>query len=722
MNTNNIFDINHLKISKFLMIIAIIQILVISLITLDLFGYGIPFLRYVIAFIYLTFIPGILILRLLHLENINILETILYSAGLSIAVLMFTGFFMNIAGPAIGIKNPITPFPLISTISLMVLGLSILCYIKDENKEKNHFFRNLFEHKDSIPPSVLLVLLLPFLAIIGTYLMNSYQNNILLMVLISLIALITLLVAYEKIPKKYFTLTIFIISLSLLLHNSLISDFLVGWDINKEYYIANLVISNGIWDYTIPGNVNAMLSITILAPVYSIILNTNLIWIFKVIYPIIFSLVPLGLYNILRMQLKDKIAFFSTLFYIFLYVFYVEMIFLARQEIAELFFMLSILVIVRGNNKIGTSFLLIIFVASLAVSHYGLSYLVMVIFFLATILLFVFRKLGKLDFFNKLKDKLTIYDYKFMLENQNIKMTFVLFFIVFGLAWYMFLTNSQAFVTIVKIGDHIASSMYTEFMNPNSVQGLYLITKEASSPLNTFSKVLHLTSQFLIIVGFLSVILKFNKFKLNIYYLMYSLIGLLLLIISITVPYFSSSLNTSRVYQIVLFFLAPFCVIGAICLLNLFNKYLKRKMTCKSTIKICAIFLVVFLAFNTGLSFEVLNDTPISYSLNNDLDYPKFNSQDYFGAKWVMGVKTNNSIYADDYRFLILFLFNQYHIGPYRETNELKSHSYIYLGSFNTLNNKMRESSNGSFNYTTTEKISKENEIYDNGGSKIFLT
>ncbi len=714
MTTNNPFQ-NSWTISKFLFVIASIQISVIILVTLDLVGLGIPLLRNIVGFIYLTFVPGILILRLLNLEEIDVYKKILYSVGLSISFLMFTGFLMNLIYPLLNIKNPISNLFLICTITVLVLALSIICYLRDNNQEKNLHYQNLIGKKDLISYNVLLLCLLPFLAIIGTYLMNSYQNNIILFLLIIIIGAIIILAAYEKIPNRYYPFAIFVIALSLLFHSSLISNFLLGWDINKEFYIANLVITNGIWDMAMPGNVNSMLSITILAPIYSIVLDMSLIWVYKIIYPLIFSLVPLGLYKIFQKQLNSKISFFSCLFFVFLFVFFIEMIQLARQEIAELFFVLLILLIIDRNKNIRKSILLVIFALSLIVSHYGLSYIYLIILLGSYIIVFFIGNIGELKASKKLNISLNI------LKDNKIQFTFVLLFIVSCIGWYVYTASSHSFITAVKIGDQIASSIYTDFFNPDSVQGLQIVQSPAASLLHSIYKLLQYLGQFLIVIGFLSMIKKTNRYNFDLNYLVFSMIGLFLLFLGLTVPYFASSLNTSRLYQISLILLAPYCVVGTLVLIKLLNKPFNIKLGEKTGLKVFSIYLIVFLLFNTGFIYEISGDLSTSYSLNSNTDYPKFNSEDISGAKWIMDKRNNNVIYADEYRYQILYSFDRVNIGSYNESklklNKLKRNSYIYLGSYNVLNDRVRQSGN----YLSTEIIYNKSEIYDNGNSRLFL-
>ena len=120
MQLNNSFQMNDWEIKKFLKVIFTIQLAMWGVIGLDATGLQIPILREFIGFIYLTFVPGIIILRILKLHKLGNIETLLYSVGLSIASLMFTGLFMNTVYPLFGISGPISITPLIITRNLFL--------------------------------------------------------------------------------------------------------------------------------------------------------------------------------------------------------------------------------------------------------------------------------------------------------------------------------------------------------------------------------------------------------------------------------------------------------------------------------------------------------------------------------------------------------------------------------------------------------------------------
>jgi len=87
-----------------------------------------------------------------------------------------------------------------------------------------------------------------------------------------------------------------------------------------------------------------------------------------------------------------------------LFTFYTEMLSLARQQIAELFLVLLLMVLISDNlTKTKKSFLLVIFGLSIVISHYGLTYIMMIIMLLSGVILYLMDK----NFFNSSINYLT---------------------------------------------------------------------------------------------------------------------------------------------------------------------------------------------------------------------------------------------------------------------------------------------------------------------------
>ncbi|MDI6645194.1 MAG: DUF2206 domain-containing protein [Methanobacteriaceae archaeon] len=744
-----------------------IQIAFLATILLELIGLNLPILRELISTVYLIFVPGILIVMILKLNNLDTIETILLSIGLSITSIMFLGFLINFIYPLVGIIKPISFLPLLITITIFTLILWFYNLIRDND------LPNVNLTKYMLSPLSLFLCLFPFLAVFGTYMVNYYSDNLLLLALILIISLIVVLSAFKIIPKRFYPLIIFTIALSLLYHNSLISNYLNGWDIHLEYYLSNLVLNNSYWDSGIHIHYNAMLSIVILAPIMSIITGLEVTWIFKIIYPFIFAMVPLGLYKIVKSQTNEEIAFLSCFFFISLFTFYTEMVSLARQQIAELFLILILIILInRSINAFKKSIIFILFAFSIIVSHYSLSYIFM--FYLAIAWFFLFitnkstlKKINPIPVNSQLSPK------------QMINLDFVFLFVTFGLTWYIFVSSSYTFTAFADICKSIFNNFLTDFFNG---QGLTIIKSTMPSFTHIISKYIHLISQLFILVGFVGLMLRINRMNFNREFFPFALVSLIILFSSVAVPFFASALNTSRIYHISLIFLSPFCIIGGIIILKNIKQFklfkIKKAIKIKSFqdikalnsklygithdsleiswddkktsryLQIISIFVVIFFLFNSGFIYEIMNDHPTSYAISqNNLRSSNYVQdrgqfyiclnkfmQDEYGTGW-LNEKTelgpNNRIYADRISQQLLMDYGIGDVqGSFVDLNEstikdIAPESYIFLGYANNVGNVMRienkfEDEKACSTDSQLYHLKDFNLIYSNGATKIF--
>jgi len=768
MKIENPLKMNDWEIKKFLSFILLIQLLVLIIIILDNVGLNIPIIRQLIPFFYLIFIPGIIILRILRIHKMGNILTLLYSIGLSLSFLMFTGLFMNLIYPFFGISKPISLTSLIITISLLVLILSLLSYINDKNFSES----TLMDLNSFISPKILLLCLLPLLAIYGTYLMNFYHTNIVQLITILLISFIVLLVGFDKfIPKKLYPFTIFVIAITLLYHTSLISTYVYGYDIMSELYLVNLVINNSIWNYTIPLNYNAMLSIVMIAPILSKLCAINSVWIFKIMYPFLFSLIPLGLYKIFKKQTNSKIAFLSVFLFMSFSVFYDEILYLARQQIAEFFLVLMLILIVYniekkgktfssnllGSGKKAETFLFILFGLSLTVSHYGTSTLYLYVFFSAFLISFIFDvlpiKRKSYNFMQKLEiyieNKIPFSLHFFRHTNQTkstddqtestdgssrITLAFLFLFSVFAMLWFILTTSSSIFNTITHIFFNIIGNISTNFLKPESVQGLHTLTiKTTHGFLGKINTVINYLNQIFIIIGVLSVLLlnwAYNRaYNFNREYRILSVINLFLLFASITIPFFADQLNISRIYHLTLITLAPFCIIGVLTIFMLISKILRMSWTRKSvriSLSIFSVFLVLFFLYQSSFIYQTFEGSSYSISVDKNLDSAVFNNQEALGATWFSKYKLNSTFYADYYGgFLLVSILGQDPVYMDPQHMLITNNSYAYLRNFNIENKTWFISYKDKavltdYYINTTDVVTYKSLIYSNGNSQIY--
>lgn len=654
-----------LNTNKFLKAVLGIQLATLYIIALDSSDIEYPgsqILRPIICFIYLTIIPGAIIAKILKLRNIDKIEYILYVVGLSISFLMIIGFIANLMGPLFGIVKPISLLPLVSILSTLMLASCLIIYK----------YRTSYIGESDTPLNInqydLFLLLLPILSIFGTQYTNYRNNSFLLIIMIWLLSLIPIYTIYKSDNHRNYAYHIFIISLSLIFHGSMISQYIFGTDLCKEYYVSNWVALNGAWDHSLPDSLNGVLSIAILAPIYSIFLDISLTWIFKLIYPLLFALVPVGLFVLFRKQTDDIIAFMSCFFFVSLFTMYTEMLALARQQIAEFFLVLLLILIIdssiRGFNR---AILISIFSMSVIVSHYSISFIYIFVFSAIYILIILFSvlyqnstKLG-MQFLQNIR----FFRDQHSSENKLIHNKFILFFIVFTVSWYLYVSSSAPFNSLVYLIDNIYTNILNDFLNPDASEGLKLISEDLSSNSKQILKYLHLISIGLISLGLFDTIAHYERYRIRSEFIYFSLAHYIICVSAIFLPFFGGALNTTRLYHIALIILSPYFIIGGICIsrhlfslsINRFNKY-HHMLTMKSL----AIFLSIYLLFNTGFVAEVFNDSPYSYILSgtNIINHGSLEEkasylsvihtyeQDVIGARWLLAYSKEDSLYYSD--------------------------------------------------------------------------
>ena len=681
---------------------------------------GIEFFPFgeIILFIYLIFLPGMLMLKAIGFHDLDIPRVMLFSSGLSLSIIMILGALINFVYPFFGISNPISIVPFLATMSIVVLSLMIFCFLK---RKEGLLFKWNFPLNSRMIKSVGFLCLLPLLAIIGTYFAGDYPN-LFLLILISLIALVPILIGFDRLKGELYPFAIFTVAIALLYHNSLMFSHLWGFDIHFEYYAATSTLENGYWNPTIPSDINAMLDVVIIAPVLSSILNMNLVWVFKIIYPFFFALVPVAMYMIFKQYLNQRTAFLSVFFFVSFFVFYQEMIQIARQEVAELFLVLIVLMMVerRFNSSI-KYIVLIIFAFSLVASHYGLSFIVLYLLIIGVVI-------NKLIGGNERRISL-------------LTPSFALLFALLCYAWYTTISSSEVFGSWLIAWGRISTNIFTDLFSSSTSQGVYLIGMQTQSIAHEISRYLQLCTQILIVVGVTATILfreKRNRFGREIY--AFSLLSFVLLVASVMLPYVASTLNITRVVQISLIFLAPFCILGGSIFLKQMsiilqkeNRFIKKRFIKKplNVCKILSLFFAVFLLFNTGFIYEIVNDKqPTSFSLSSykGIDSPVYNNVEISSGEWLIRNYNEGKIIVDSLRYQLMGEFGSPFVILPSNMTEIPKGDVLYMGSYNIMHSQLlvydkigNVASQTRYINSTAIELSMD-RILDNGGSRILYS
>ena len=267
-----------------------------------------------LLFFLVTLLPGFAMIRLLRSSNTHPLNALLYAMGLGLLFNILVGFVANFT----------FGFGMLSVVAVYVV----------------------------------------LLAIVGIL---SYQFGV------------GIAVDWKKINWKsaavLIPVGIYLLSCALQLQTSLVSPNLIGSDIHLEYRLATMTLEQGYWDPMFTGSgMNTCLGIVLLIPVYSLLTGMEVLWIFKLLSPLVFAFLPLALYRIFKIQFGTTVSVLAVLFFITMPMFTMDMVQLIRQQQSELFFVLVVLLLLDDSmTAFHKSVLGTVFGVGVIVTHYGLS-------------------------------------------------------------------------------------------------------------------------------------------------------------------------------------------------------------------------------------------------------------------------------------------------------------------------------------------------------------
>jgi len=753
---------NDWEIKKCLRLTSAILLSMFGLIGLGALGFDIPILRGAVGFVFLTFLPGALILRILRIHNVGMVESLLYSAALSVAFGYFAGLFANFALPLASISRPISLLPVITLLSVFILILGAAAYKRDKNFSPPP---DQFGIEGALLPSYLFLLLLPLLAILGTQLVNAYQNNVVLLLLLGLIACVAGLASLGKLPEKVYPMAIFTISVSGAFFASLASPQLWTHDIHLQYYFQHIVLEKGYWNFTIPHNYNSCLSLVIMYPFYALITGVGELWVFKAIFPLVKPLTFMALFTIFRYQMEVKKAFLAVFFFIAApggFIGYDNSP--GREAFAKFFIILLVLLMVdKKLSNFQKSVLAIIFCISLIFTHYSSAYICMAFLGVGWLLLqlikqpkisFIWQKLSRQTFlpastgYNPLIMRVSHYSI------LNLNLVFLLFIV--GITWYMNVTGASAFTSIVNVGNTVYNSLidfYDPTMRePAALAGLGAGFFRANSLSKVF-RILQYITEVLIVAGFLAMLLRPQWLRFQIEFITLSIGAALFLFSSIFLPGFSGHLGFRRIYSFALLFMAPFFVLGAEVIWDgisrFFGLIFKRKFFKEGWLSANAdntsnclrvltfVILMPYFLFTSGFAPTVCGSYCESQALNSasvvlgpyKMDRWVFNEQEINAANRLWENLPDDVItYADLYGATLLRQRLYGKAFSIQSSGDTPENAYIFLRTWNIEHNEMVVALAYAFGVHVnlinrpelSKKIKNREIIYDNGGARIL--
>jgi uncharacterized membrane protein len=677
--------------------------------------FDVPIVRQVLGFFYFAFVPGLTIIKLMKFDELKLIEFVFLSVGFSIVFLMLAGAFTNELGLLLGISKPLSIAPLMLTVNFPVLVGAFLVYFRGKNVKPLDIasYKCLFGR-------LIFFVIIAVLSVIGAMWVNIFGKNYFLLIMILLISMLFAfgIISYKFLPSELYPLFIFTVGAAMVFHSSLISNYIIsfGSDAHMEYFVSRTTAEKGFWISNISpfsslgySRLNSMLSITILPTVYSILLNVDLTWIYKIAYPFFLSFVPLCLYQVWQIYTSKKYALIGAFLFIATATFYSEILGLNRQILGELFFVLLLSTILKkemkSNNRV-ICFIILSF--GLVLSHYAL----------AEIFLF-FMLFAK---------------FAFILMKRNSKaitVSMIVLFFTVMFTWYIFTSSSSVFESFISYGNYVYEQL-SDFFNPATrgetvLRGLGL---EAPPTIwNMLSRMFAYFIEFFIVIGFIGLVLEFKKNRVERDWFVLILAAMVLLSALIVVPGLAKTMNMTRFFHVLLFFLAPLCALGAETIVK---RILKREKEIIVSLLLVTVLVPYFL-FQTGFIYEFTGTQSYSLPLSKHrmdavflrwaLGY--FYETEVFGAVWISeNINTKNSrTYADiTSAYLLLnsygMIYSDY-LVVISNVSQLSKDDIVYLNRVNTVDGIILGAH--SWNTTSIANIwDSSDKIYSNGDCEIF--
>lgn len=400
-----------------------------------------------------------------------------------------------------------------------------------------------------------------------------------------------LLITFNVIKVRWYSLVIYIIGLLAVYSTTLLGQSVVGTDISRELQMSNFALANG-WDLSLIDPSNTSFVVGWLVPRLSIFFSIPPAWVYKSILPIIFAFTPVLLYLIFKKQFGELRAFYASTFFIIVPVFSLEIATIGKSMVAETLMALCLWVMFT-DWRIWVKFISMLLLTLLTLwAHYTvgillIAYLICILIVLLVVKIFKNWKLwarkvvplwaiavivvvsltGFTVYYNRVAGGLVteatagigdLYKTvgKLLITNRALTST-------------TNIANTTVNITtpinetgLTEKEQIIARYLQTtKVINPFLDAGLGKDFMQASVYGKVFRIIQYLT-QLLVIVGSIWLVFNYSKYKFNAEFLACIVGSFIMLAMCIFLPIFASLINMTRNYHVALFFLAPMFILG----------------------------------------------------------------------------------------------------------------------------------------------------------------
>lgn len=410
----------------------------------------------------LLIVPGVILLRALRIGGNAVSSLPVYVPCGSLVVLLGSGLAVDLLGPLVGVSAPLRAAPLLA-------GLEFVCLVLLASTVNAPPYVAIPWRSLAQPERLAWPFLFPLAAAAGALRLNSgHGPGIAIAALSACVVLLILALAFaRRLNKTLLAVILYAVGLALMWSFSLRGDLVYGFDISAEYYALQHAVLTGIWHTAHTRDAyGAMLSVTVMPAELHALSGVPALLVFKLVYPAIGALFPVGVFGLARRVLPRRWAFAAACLVVVQATFFQELPALARQEIALPLFVALVAAVLDGRIPRRSQWAWVALLGlAMAVSHYSTTYMAIGIFGITLVLLLAMSWLRKIP-------RLT----------GTVAVAFAAA-LVGAVLWYGPVTHS--------------ASNATQFVGTTQNQGLDLLPNQGhgGGPLSVLSSYLQATSQ-----------------------------------------------------------------------------------------------------------------------------------------------------------------------------------------------------------------------------------
>jgi len=674
--------------------------------------------RQIAGFLYLTFVPGLLIIMALGIEKIYFSKKVILSVCLSISFMIIIGLILSFLS-YYGLNEPLSALKILLSFNIIFLILILFSYVIHKDKVFN--IPNIhFDNEEKVYLCILFFL--PVMAFAGSNMLKYDGTNSFLIIFLYFVAFFIIILSYRLKTSNIYPIAIFLVGFSLASIFVMRFPHISGADVNFEYFLFQTISANMKWEVILNTPYDTSLVISVLPSIYqSLIKVPNPEIFFKFLYVFLFSFAPVSVYLISKRYFNSDYAFLASVFFISQFYF-LKTGASPRTNIAILFLCASILILFEKevatmNKKI----LLIIFLFSVILSHYTSSFIVFFILISTVVITMLTSK--KFDI------------------SKEISVVMLVLYLVITFMWLGQITDfafNDGVIFIQKTFFSMSQFFFEDARDP--VVTNKLLGGNLSTPISFIYFFLTWFTFLMILIGFIGTLRNFKKsilipkFKENKldflknkiepeYIAMAFTCGVLLVFI-IVLPFVSKGYDLARLYLLSLTILSVFLILGFL--------YTSEHLRINPKI-LMILILIPYLLFATDATYQSLGYQG-DYVLSSSGEVFKKNyisDSESSAAQWFSfnrNVSKDINVFDNTGKRI---LASQGNINPNLvEVSIMRDYGMKTVKGYTFINNIILSEKVATFSGGYTVDISiylsnyshaPQNLIYDDGSTNIYL-